>query len=51
MKGKISELDTERKRILETYIQASMNLRRVTSLELTSYRMKKVICLHIPTVF
>jgi len=42
---------TVRSKILETYIGASVILRRVTSLELIHYGIRRVIWLQTPTVF
>jgi hypothetical protein len=44
------ETSSENK-ISETYIEVYMNLRRTANLEIAYYKMKMVICLHIPTVF
>ena len=52
LKAKTDELETKNKiKKSETCMGASVLLRRVTSLELTQSRMRRVIWLQTPTVF
>jgi hypothetical protein len=47
----INELErNSKKKILETYIEESVNVRRVTNLEVTLFRMRMVVSLQMPTV-
>lgn len=49
--GKINELETNKTRIQKLYMWIQVNLRDVTSLELSKRPVRIVICLQISTVF
>jgi hypothetical protein len=51
LKGRIKELEANRRKTFEAYTEAYMNLRRVTKPGLTWLKVRMVVVLQTPTIF